>query len=146
VARTTQHRKHHFPYGCRGVEVLPLSCLANSLGADHIEYTSSAVRTLVYWSVAQHWAWRGPHRKHFFQYPFYCCVCIFWALPRNGSIDHSIILSSSILCDITFCSTSKVDFQRITWCYMPEDRTLINHCCENLKSGNCFNSTIPRVQ
>jgi hypothetical protein len=33
----TQHRKHSFPYCCRGM--WPLSCLANSLGADHIENT-----------------------------------------------------------------------------------------------------------
>jgi hypothetical protein len=26
------------------------------------------------------------------------------------------------------------DFQRTTWCYIPEDRTLHNHRCEHLKS------------
>jgi hypothetical protein len=62
AARTTQCRKHSSSC-CRGV--LPLSCLANSLGADHIENTSSAIRTRVCWSVAQYRAWRGPHRKRF---------------------------------------------------------------------------------
>jgi hypothetical protein len=27
-----------------------------------------------------------------------------------------------------------VDFQQATWRYTPEDKTLHNHCCENLKS------------
>jgi hypothetical protein len=43
-------------------------------GADRIENTSSVVRMRVYWPVTQHWAWRGPHIKHFFQYPFSCFV------------------------------------------------------------------------
>jgi hypothetical protein len=63
AARTTQHRKHRFPYRCR--RVLPLSCLTKSLGADYIENTSSALRTRVYWSVSQHQAWRELYRKHF---------------------------------------------------------------------------------
>jgi hypothetical protein len=67
-AETTQHRKHRFPYCCRGM--LPFICLANSLGADHVENISSVVRTPVYWPVAQHRAWLGPHRKH-----FSCIVC-----------------------------------------------------------------------
>jgi hypothetical protein len=29
-----------------------------------------------------------------------------------------------------------IDFQWTTQCYIPEDRTLHNHCCENLKSYN----------
>jgi hypothetical protein len=32
-----------------------------------------------------------------------------------------------------------VDFQWTTCCYIPQDRTLHNHCCENLKSyKNCL--------
>jgi hypothetical protein len=31
-------------------------------------------------------------------------------------------------------SETLVDFQRATQCYVPEDSTLHNHCCENLKS------------
>jgi hypothetical protein len=40
------------------------------LGVDYIENTSCVIRMRVYWIVAQHWAWRGPHRKYFFQCPF----------------------------------------------------------------------------
>jgi hypothetical protein len=36
--------------------------------------------------------------------------------------------------EATFSSKTSVDFRRTTWCYIPEDRTLHNHCCENLKS------------
>jgi hypothetical protein len=33
------------------------------------------------------------------------------------------------------CSSEmSVDFQQTTWRYIPEDSTLHNHCCENLKS------------
>jgi hypothetical protein len=35
-------------------------------------------------------------------------------------------------------SETSVDFQQTTWCYIPEDRTLHNHCCENLKSYICI--------
>jgi hypothetical protein len=43
----------------------------------------------------QHWAWRGPHRKHFFQYPFYCWVRVFRALLRNGSTHHNTYFGTS---------------------------------------------------
>jgi hypothetical protein len=60
--------------------------------ADHIENTSSVVRMHVYWLVAHHWAWRGPHRKHFFQCLFYCCLRVFRALPINGVTCHTTLL------------------------------------------------------
>jgi hypothetical protein len=31
-------------------------------------------------------------------------------------------------------SETSVDTQRTTWCYIPEDGTLHNQCCKNLKS------------
>jgi hypothetical protein len=34
----------------------------------------------------------------------------------------------------TRSSETSVDFQRTTWLYIPEDRTLRNHCFENLTS------------
>jgi hypothetical protein len=39
------------------------------------------------------WAGRGPHRKHFLQYIFYCCVRVSRALPRNGSTCHNTTLN-----------------------------------------------------
>jgi hypothetical protein len=56
AARTTQHRTH-----------------------------KSRVILRVHWPATQHWARRRPRTKHFFQYPFYCSVHEFRALPRNGS-------------------------------------------------------------
>jgi hypothetical protein len=38
--------------------------------------------------------------------------------------------------EATYSSLTSVDFQRITLCYIPEDRNLHNHRCENLKSYN----------
>jgi hypothetical protein len=46
----------------------------------------------VYGPGAQHWAWSGPHRKHFFQYIFYCWVRVFRALPRNGCTCHNMYI------------------------------------------------------
>jgi hypothetical protein len=62
-------------------------------GADHTENISAVVRMRVHWPVAKHWARRGPRRKHFFQYIFYCCVRVFRPLPRNGSTRHNTSVS-----------------------------------------------------
>jgi hypothetical protein len=42
--------------------------------------------------------------------------------------------SSTLKTEATSCSETSVDFQRTTWCHIPEDITLHNHRCENLKS------------
>jgi hypothetical protein len=72
--RSTDHtaQKTQLPYFCRGV--LPRSCLANSLSADHIQHTFLLLGMRVYSSVAYHWPWCGPHRKHFLQDLFYCYI------------------------------------------------------------------------
>jgi hypothetical protein len=36
--------------------------------------------------------------------------------------------------EATCSSKTSVDFQRTTWCYIHEHKTLNNHHCENLKS------------
>jgi hypothetical protein len=43
---------------------------------------------------------------------------------------------SSILMMETCSSETSVDTQRTIWRYIPEDRTLHNHSCENIKSYN----------
>jgi hypothetical protein len=45
-------------------------------------------------------------------------------VPRLYKRTHNLIYNKS------------VDFGHITWCYIPEDRTLHNHHYENLKSKN----------
>jgi hypothetical protein len=42
--------------------------------------------------------------------------------------------SSTLKIAATCSSEMLVDFQWTTWQYIPEDRTLYNHCFENLKS------------
>jgi hypothetical protein len=42
--------------------------------------------------------------------------------------------SSTLKIEVTCFSEMSVDFQWTTWHYIPEDRTLHNHCCENVKS------------
>jgi hypothetical protein len=36
--------------------------------------------------------------------------------------------------EVTYSSETSVDFRRITQSYIPEDRTLSNHRCENFES------------
>jgi hypothetical protein len=36
-------------------------------------------------------------------------------------------------------SEMSIDFQRTTWRYVPEDATLYNHRCDNIKCFNCLN-------
>jgi hypothetical protein len=48
-----------------------------SLGADITENTCHVTRIRVYWPVAQHLSWRGPPRKHFFQY-FSLVACAYF--------------------------------------------------------------------
>jgi hypothetical protein len=45
--------------------------------------------------------------------------------------------SSTLNMEVTCSSEMSVDFQWVTWCYIPEDITLHNHHCENLKSYTC---------
>jgi hypothetical protein len=44
------------------------------------------------------------------------------------------IIISTLKMEAIFSSETSVDFHRTTRRYIPEDRTLYNHGCENLKS------------
>jgi hypothetical protein len=46
--------------------------------------------------------------------------------------------SSTVKIEATCSSETSVEFHRTTRRYIPEDRTLHNHCCEYLKSYNMF--------
>jgi hypothetical protein len=50
--------------------------------------------------------------------------------------------SSSLKMEATCSSEILFDFQRITRCSIPEDRTLHNHCCEDLKSYIVHNEKV----
>jgi hypothetical protein len=54
-----------------------------------------------------------------------------------SSLAYSSILKMEASCP----SKTSLDFQQTIWRYVPEDRTLHNHQCENLKF--CTNNTIP---
>jgi hypothetical protein len=47
---------------------------------------------------------------------------------------------STLKMEVTCSTETSVDFQRTTWRYIPEDRTLHNHRCENVKS--CKNNPV----
>jgi hypothetical protein len=78
-----EHAKTRHVSDCVFIGPLPALGMARTT-----ENTSFVVRMRVCWPIAQHWAWRRPHRKHFLQYPLYCCVLVFRALPTNGSTRH----------------------------------------------------------
>jgi hypothetical protein len=94
------------------------------------------------------------------QYPFMTCDytlkgTIFWNItlcsplkvyPRFGGTYRLLCLppafklgtcsaySTTLKMEVICSSKMLVDFQWTTPCYITEDRTLHNHCCENLKS------------
>jgi hypothetical protein len=89
------------------------------------------------------WSW------NYFWNSWKMLICHFSScdlLHKDGSV---IILKSSVFCGITLYSPLKsqvtfwshvsppcpfnmsVDFQWTTECYIPEDKTLHKHCCEN---------------
>jgi hypothetical protein len=62
----------------------------------------------------------------------------------GGRLDACFMLvsclaySSTLKMEVTCSSGMSVDFHHNTWRYIPEDRTLQSHCCENLKSCICL--------
>jgi hypothetical protein len=111
---------------CRGV--LPLSCLVNSLGPDHIENTSSDV-LLCCLATGRYVTILIKKIKLFAKSsePLFC-------LPPAFTLASHLAYSLSMKMETTCSSKTCVDFQRTTLRYIPEDGTLDNHRCENLKS------------
>jgi hypothetical protein len=69
-------------------------------------------------------------------------VKVNWTLPCTALLFawfmmvSCLIYSSNLKMEATCSSVTSVDFHRTTWHYIPEDRTLDNHCWANLKSYN----------
>jgi hypothetical protein len=58
-----------------------------------------------------------------------------WALLATFFILVSCLAYSTTLkMDASRSSTSLVDFQQTAWCYIPEGRTIHNHCCKTSNS------------
>jgi hypothetical protein len=51
-------------------------------------------------------------------------------LPPAFMLVSCSVYSPTLKMEATCSSETSVDFQRTTWCYIPEDSTLCNHCCE----------------
>jgi hypothetical protein len=47
--------------------------------------------------------------------------------------------------EVTCFSETLADFQQNTWRYIPEDRTLHNHWCENLRSYTVIKFWVPKM-
>jgi hypothetical protein len=56
------------------------------------------------------------------------------SMKQVASLVRCLAYSSTMKMEATLSSEISVDFQRTTWHYFLADRTLHNHCCENLKS------------
>jgi hypothetical protein len=54
-------------------------------------------------------------------------------LPLAFTLVSSSAYASALKMEAIYSSESSVDFQRATLSYIPEDSTLHNHRCENLK-------------
>jgi hypothetical protein len=74
-------------------------------------------------------------------FPFLPASYITWnfgkpiTLPATWfTLVSCLIYSSTLMMEGKCSSETSVDFQWTTQHYIPEDRTLQNHCCENLKS------------
>jgi hypothetical protein len=55
------------------------------------------------------------------------CFLLVWCLGYQSTLKQEAMCSSKTM----------TDFQQTTWYYIPEDRTLCIHCCENLQSYMC---------
>jgi hypothetical protein len=55
-------------------------------------------------------------------------------LPHAFTLVSCSAYSSTLKMEATCSSEMSVSFQRTTWRYIPEDRILHNHQCENLRS------------
>jgi hypothetical protein len=55
-------------------------------------------------------------------------------MPPAFSLVSCSDYSSILKMEAIYSSETPVDTQRTTWCYIPEDGTLHNRRCENLKS------------
>jgi hypothetical protein len=57
------------------------------------------------------------------------------SLASNRHVaDSKSSLASTLKMDMTCSSETSADFQQTTWCYIPDNRTIHNHCRENLES------------
>jgi hypothetical protein len=64
--------------------------------------------------------------------------------PSNPECKQACLAYSSILKTKVICSSeTPADFHQTTQRYISEDRTLHNHCCENLKSNSVMTLYLP---
>jgi hypothetical protein len=61
-----------------------------------------------------------------------------WGITLSSPLNvicplHAGFLPSALKMGATYASEMSIDFQWTTWCYIPEDRTFHDHCCQNLE-------------
>jgi hypothetical protein len=71
--------------------------------------------------------------KHTRGFNFHSRVLSF-GLPPAFMLVSCVAYSSALKMEATCSSETSVNFHRTARSYIPEDRILNNHCCENLKS------------
>jgi hypothetical protein len=60
-------------------------------------------------------------------------------------LDTYLAYASTLKMEATCSSETLLDFQQAIWRYIPEDITLHNHRCENLKSNKNYYLCIVRL-
>jgi hypothetical protein len=60
-------------------------------------------------------------------------------MTPDFTLHYCSVYSATIKVEAICSSETSADFQRTTWCNVPEDSTLYNYGCENLKSHKVFN-------
>jgi hypothetical protein len=60
-------------------------------------------------------------------------------LPPDFTLLSCLVYSSTLKMEAIFSSETSLDFQRTTRLYIPVDRTLNNHLCEDLRSCIIYN-------
>jgi hypothetical protein len=90
-----------------------------------VSETKLLMKSSVFWDITlcSHWKSANILKEH---------IQVTSRALLHSGFGLGLFFNPGDLGDMFLCNV--VDFQQTTWHYIPEDRTLHNHCCENLKS------------
>jgi hypothetical protein len=95
----------------------------------------SCVRANGYWRFILSYGRANGNRLSIFHFPPVSYISRIFCKPIAFTLVSYLAYSSALKMEACSSETS-VDFQLTTPRYIPDDRTLHNHCSENLKSHN----------
>jgi hypothetical protein len=89
------------------------------------EFRQLSIKSTIFWDITP-----------------YSPLKVNWCFGAAFMLVFCSTYSSALKMEAICFSETSVDFWRTTWCYIPGDSTLHNHCCENLKSYLLISYTI----